>query len=101
MARFVSFILFVSFLAAPTAVVRADDEGAEPAKVEPTEGDGTSEEVEKPVATFGGEYPVRFARRPLVMNEGMVRADGRLTVVGVIGPGTFSALDLGGAVSPI
>jgi len=31
----------------------------------------------------------------------MVRADGRLTVGGVSGTGTFSALDIGGAVSPI
>jgi hypothetical protein len=31
----------------------------------------------------------------------MVRADGRLTVGGVSGTGTFSALDFGGAVSPI
>ncbi len=101
MARVVPLALFVSFLVGSTSAVRADDEGAEPAKVEATEGDGTSEEVEKPVATFGGEYPVRFARRPLVMHEGMGRADGRLTVGGFIGPGTFSALDLGGAVSPI
>jgi hypothetical protein len=35
------------------------------------------------------------------MDEGMVRADGRLTVGGVPGTGTFSSLDIGGAVSPI
>jgi hypothetical protein len=50
---------------------------------------------------FGEAYPVRFARRPLVLDEGMVRADGRLTVGGVAGTGTFSSLDIGGAVSPI
>lgn len=52
-------------------------------------------------ATFGSAYPVRFARRPLVMNEGMVRADGRLTIGGVQGRRTFSSLDLGGAISPV
>lgn len=57
-------------------------------------------EEEAPPATFGS-YPVRFARRPLVIDKGMVRADGRMTVGGVPGSGTFSALDLGGAVSPI
>lgn len=46
-------------------------------------------------------YPVRFARRPLVVHEGMVRGDARLTVGGVVGSGTFSSLDLGGAVSPV
>jgi len=50
---------------------------------------------------FGASYPVRFARRPLVLHEGMVRADARVTVGGVFGPGTFSSLDIGGAVSPI
>ncbi len=51
-------------------------------------------------AAFHG-YPVRFARRPLVLDTGMVRADSRLTVGGVFGSGTFSSLDLGGAISPV
>jgi hypothetical protein len=54
------------------------------------------------VAVFAHGYPVRFARRPLVLDEGMVRADGRVTIGGVkLGSGTFSSLDIGGAVSPI
>ncbi|MDH3200480.1 MAG: hypothetical protein OEM15_06270 [Myxococcales bacterium] len=47
------------------------------------------------------EYPVRFARRPLVLSTGMVRADSRITVGGVFGSGTYSSLDLGGATSPV
>ncbi|MGB5547631.1 MAG: hypothetical protein WBM74_13745 [Polyangiales bacterium] len=58
-------------------------------------------EAQKAPAMFGASYPVRFARRPLVLHEGMVRADARVTVGGVFGPGTFSSLDIGGAVSPI
>jgi type 1 fimbria pilin len=79
--------------------VRAEEEVAKPA--EDPSAPASTEEEEKPVATFGGAYPVRFARRPLVLDEGMVRADGRLTVGGVTGPGTFSALDISGAVSPV
>lgn len=77
----------------------AEGEGTEPASGESKE--AASEEDQKPVATFAHGYPVRFARRPLVLDEGMVRADGRITVGGVFGPGTFSSLDIGGAVSPI
>ncbi len=58
-------------------------------------------EAQKAPTMFGASYPVRFARRPLVLHEGMVRADARVTVGGVFGPGTFSSLDIGGAVSPI
>lgn len=107
MARVTSLVLFVSFLVAPAGTVFAEDEPAEA-----TEGDATGDNSEEPAsaeeeeeeglpATFVGDYPVRFARRPLVLNEGMVRADGRLTVGGVPGSGTFSALDIGGAVSPV
>lgn len=60
-----------------------------------------AKDAEKAPAMFGASYPVRFARRPLVLHEGMVRADARVTVGGVFGPGTFSSLDIGGAVSPI
>jgi hypothetical protein len=104
MARAAYLILFASLLVAPVSTVQADDEGAE-ATVEasstPAAAEEPAAEEEEPDPTFGPKYPVRFARRPLVLNEGMVRADGRLTVGGVFGSGTFSALDLGGAVSPI
>ncbi|MBW2381394.1 MAG: hypothetical protein JRG70_17920, partial [Deltaproteobacteria bacterium] len=86
MARVVSLVLFASLLVGSTGTAHADEEETE---------------NEKPVATFGAEYPVRFARRPLVLGEGMVRADGRLTVGGVSVSGTFSSIDIGGAMSPI
>jgi hypothetical protein len=79
-------------------VFTAIDAGAQ------AEGAAEAEEAtdaEKAPAMFGASYPVRFARRPLVLHEGMVRADARVTVGGVFGPGTFSSLDIGGAVSPI
>ena len=53
-----------------------------------------AKDAEKAPAMFGASYPVRFARRPLVLHEGMVRADARVTVGGVFGPGTFSSLDI-------
>ena len=87
-------------LLGPAKAVHAEEEVAKPAEAQSASA-STEEENEKPVATFAGEYPVRFARRPLVLDEGMVRADGRLTIGGVPGSGTFSALDIGGAVSPI
>ena len=89
-------------LLGPADTVRAEEEVAEPVEEPgPAASAEEGQAEEKPVATFGGAYPVRFARRPLVLDEGMVRADGRLTVGGVPGSGTFSALDIGGAVSPI
>jgi hypothetical protein len=102
MARIVSSVVFISLLVGPATAVHAEEEVAEPAAVssEPTSAEEAKEE-EKPVAMFVEAFPVRFSRRPLVLGEGMVRADGRITVGGVSGPGTFSALDLGGAVSPI
>ena len=111
MARAAYLILFASLLVAPVSTVQADDEGAEAteeasnmpaAAEEPATPEEPAAEEEEPDPTFGPKYPVRFAQRPLVLYEGMVRADGRLTVGGVkSGSGTFSALDLGGAVSPI
>lgn len=47
------------------------------------------------------DYPVRWARRPLVVKEGMLRVDSRVFIGGSFEPGTVSALDLGGAVSPV
>ena len=96
----VGALLLCGFLLiGPAHAVLAEEKVAEPGG-EPS-APASAEEEEKPVATFDGAYPVRFARRPLVLHEGMVRADGRLTVGGVPGSGTFSALDIGGAVSPI
>lgn len=86
-------------LISPSGIAHAEDEVAEVAGSESEE--APSDKAEKAPAMFDGSYPVRFARRPLVLNEGMVRADGRLTVGGVIGTGAFSSLDIGGAVSPI
>jgi len=100
MARVAYLILFASLLVAPVSTVQADDEGAEATR-EASNTPAAAEEEEEPDPTFGPTYPVRFAQRPLVLHEGMVRADGRLTVGGVPGSGTFSALDIGGAVSPV
>ena len=87
--------LLAFFLSLPAGEVSAEE--AAPSSVEPEASDEKA-----PPATFGdSSYPLRFARRPLVLDEGMVRADGRVTVGGVIGSGTFSSLDIGGAVSPI
>lgn len=89
-------------LSLPMQIARAQDapDTADPAPS--AEGAGEGEQpAEPPPALFSDSYPVRFARRPLVLDRGMVRADGRLTVGGVPGSGTFSSLDLGGAVSPI
>ena len=55
-------------------------------------------EKETPRTSYG--YPIRWARRPLVLNEGMVRADGRVYVGGTSSPGTLSSIDIGGALSP-
>ena len=72
MARFLYLVLFVSFLIAPSGVVHAD-EGTEATGAEETEAteskaaeessEAAGEEAEKPVKTFGPDYPVRFARR--------------------------------------
>ena len=88
----------VQLLLAWALVSTAIDAGAQAEAAAPAEGGTDAEEAP---AMFGASYPVRFARRPLVLHEGMVRADGRLTVGGISAPGTFSSLDIGGAVSPI
>lgn len=95
----------------PTGIAYADEDVADEqivAEAQEVEEDAiadsdeppVTEEEEEEIATFY-EYPTRFARRPLVLNEGMVRADSRITVAGVSGPGTFSSLDIGAAVSPV
>lgn len=94
MTRLVSAVLFAWTLSAPIGGALAQEKQVAPEQVGPEE--------EAAVAVFAHGYPVRFARRPLVLDEGMVRADGRLTVGGVkLGSGTFSSLDIGGAISPI
>jgi hypothetical protein len=96
MTRLLCIVLFAWTLSAPIGGALAQEEPAAPEQAEPEE-----EEVAA-VAVFAHGYPVRFARRPLVLDEGMVRADGRVTIGGVkLGSGTFSSLDIGGAVSPI
>jgi len=83
--------LFTCVLSAPVSETLAQDEGAA----------AEAAEEEAATAVFAHGYPMRFARRPLVLDEGMVRADGRLRVGGTFGPGTFSSMDIGGAVSPV
>jgi len=95
MTRLLSAVLFAWTMSAPIGGALAQEEPVAPEQAEP-------EEEEAAVAVFAHGYPVRFARRPLVLDEGMVRADGRVTIGGVkLGAGTFSSLDIGGAVSPI
>ena len=94
-------LLSVWLLSVPSSQVFAEDlpageQAATPEQV------AAAEELESMPSMFAEGYPVRFARRPLVIDEGMVRADGRLTVGRVLGSsGVFSSLDIGGAVSPI
>ncbi|MGB3052180.1 MAG: hypothetical protein WBB42_14345, partial [Polyangiales bacterium] len=99
MYRVLCILFSLSALVGTPATARAEDESAELGSIEAE--DASNKEEPKLRATFAHGYPVRFARRPLVLDEGMVRADGRLTVGGVFGSGTFSSLDIGGAVSPI
>jgi hypothetical protein len=97
----VSFALLLTWaLSAPSATTRADEGSVDGEQAAETDDAATAEEEPAP-AVFAHGYPVRFARRPLVLDEGMVRADGRLTVGGVFGSGAFSSLDIGGALSPI
>jgi len=93
-------LLFAWALCAPSSTALAEEEPVEGEQAAGTDAAATAEEEPAP-AVFAHGYPVRFARRPLVLDEGMVRADGRLTVGGVFGSGAFSSLDIGGAVSPI
>jgi hypothetical protein len=90
-ARALSRIFVASMLSVTAGQTRAQDQPATAAIAE----------EKAAAAVFAHGYPVRFARRPLVLNEGMVRADGRATVGGVFGSGAFSSLDIGGAVSPL
>lgn len=69
-----------------------------PGSEDAAEDDDSAEEA-TPTTVYG--YPIRWARRPLVIHEGMVRADSRIYVGGEFGPGTSSSIDIGGAVSPV
>ena len=95
--RFKSFTSAMAFLAGSLISVAAGAE--EP----PPEAVAESEELEDqdgtPRTDYG--YPIRWARRPLVLQEGMVRADGRIYVGGTFQPGTLSSIDIGGALSPV
>jgi hypothetical protein len=82
--------------------------GAQEKAVESPEASGEAEaeaseteEAEDEIAATSYGYPIRWARRPLVIDEGMVRADGRIYVGGTFAPGTLSSIDIGGAVSPV
>jgi len=88
-------------LCAPSSTAFAEEGSVEGEQAAGTDDAATAEEEPAPTV-FAHGYPVRFARRPLVLDEGMVRADGRVTIGGVkVGSGTFSSLDIGGAISPI
>jgi hypothetical protein len=93
-------LLLAWALCAPSSTALAEEGPAEGGQATEADAAATAEEEPAP-SVFAHGYPVRFARRPLVLDEGMVRADGRLTVGGVFGSGAFSSLDIGGAVSPI
>jgi hypothetical protein len=74
----------------------ADEDAAQPDEAAIAE---EASEAETP--TTGYDYPIRWARRPLVIHHGMVRADGRVYLGGAFGPGELSSIDIGGAVSPV
>lgn len=97
-----AFLLLACMLSVPVGWARAEDQDIEaPASANESAKKSAGDEEYVSKTVFASEYPVRFARRPLVLHEGMVRADGRLTIAGVSGSGTFSSFDIGGAVSPI
>ncbi|MGD8318698.1 MAG: hypothetical protein PVH76_13185 [Myxococcales bacterium] len=86
-SRALTALFLVSVLCTPPGTALAQDETA------------AVEDESTPLFAHG--YPVRFARRPLVLDEGMLRADARIRIGGAFGPGTFSSLDLGAAISPV
>jgi hypothetical protein len=90
--------LFVCALFFASPCVQAQEEAAEP---EEASAEVEQESAELKIATTSYGYPIRWARRPLVIDEGMVRADGRIYVGGTFAPGTSSSIDIGGAVSPV
>lgn len=96
-----SLLLLGSLVVAPVDRALAQEPAGESSEVATHEEPATTDEDQATEARFGPEYPVRFARRPLVLDEGMIRGDARLTVGGLPGSSLFSSLDIGGAISPI
>ena len=102
--RFVCLVGALAVLACSLFSVSAlaQDAQSPPEGETSEEGEAASEEEveekETPRTSYG--YPIRWARRPLVLNEGMVRADGRVYVGGTLSPGILSSIDIGGALSP-
>lgn len=96
-----SLVFLIVFFA--SLLVSAQDESAETPATgnEANSGSSETEPVKKDTAGTSDGYPVRWARRPLVIDEGMVRGDARIYIGGVSGPGTLSSIDIGGAVSPV
>lgn len=88
-----SILVIGSVIAAPTLAL------AQTSELAAVEGGDEAREAQTP--TTGYDYPIRWARRPLVMHEGMLRVDGRVYLGGVFGPGELSSIDIGAAVSPV
>jgi len=93
--RFVGLGMAGLFLAGPSWPEGACAQASETV----VEAEVDEEKRETPRTGYG--YPIRWARRPLVLHEGMVRADARVYVGGAFGPGTASSIDIGGALSPV
>ena len=95
--RFKSFTSAMAFLAGSLISVAAGAEEPPPEAV--AESEELEDQAGTPRTDYG--YPIRWARRPLVLQEGMVRADGRIYVGGTFQTGTLSSIDIGGALSPV
>lgn len=89
----ISVLLVCLMTVTPAFADEAASELAETANAE------EASDAETPTTGYG--YPIRWARRPLVIHQGMVRADGRVYVGGAFGAGELSSIDIGGAVSPV
>ena len=97
-----AFLCCALLLLSAGAVAQDEHPESKEAPQEVEEGAAEEADAEKkttPRTSYG--YPIRWARRPLVLDEGMVRADGRVYVGGAFGSGSLSSIDIGGAVSPI
>ncbi len=99
---FLGALAFSAVLVASSETFAEEEVAETPAATaesEATVADGDSAEESTPRTGYG--YPIRWARRPLVIHEGMVRGDARIYIGGASGPGTLSSIDIGGAVSPV
>lgn len=94
-------VSFAALMARGEAFAQEEDADAPAATAEAALKAAEAEEEKKEIAATSYDYPIRWARRPLVIDEGMVRGDSRIYVGGVSGPGTLSSIDIGGAVSPV